>query len=477
MKWTSARVTAAALCALAVGACSTDRLTVPNYNNPTPDAISSQISTGLPALAAGVLRNDRDNFPGYISGVGILGRETYNYTPTENRNTTGWLTNDVNLSTSFGSGALWAGPYTELRNIASLLAVVEAATDAQLPAAQKQAARGFAHTMEALTLYYVIVTRDSIGAPVNVDADASVLVPFATRDSVYRYISARLDQARTELAAGGASFPFPLHAGFAGFNTPTTFVRFNRAIAARVNAYRASMGTGGCTVRSATCYQQVLTNLSESFLDPAGSLTAGPFRPYSSAANDVALGISNEASQFVVLHAKTDSGVVNKADGTRDNRWTTKVQRLTAPRRPSNATIGVGTEFDFTTYATRNSPVSIIRNEELLLLRAEARYFSGDAAGALADINLIRTSSGGLAPTTAFASADAFIDELLYNRRWSLLFEGHRWADVRRFGRLNTLTRDLPNQIVVSRLVVPQAECLARRIAGGTALPAVGCSG
>ena len=54
------------------------------------------------------------------------------------------------------------------------------------------------------------------------------------------------------------------------------------------------------------------------------------------------------------------------------------------------------------------APIPIIKNEELILLRAEARYQSGDVAGALSDINVVRVSSGGLAPLTGFANATAF---------------------------------------------------------------------
>jgi hypothetical protein len=130
---------------------------------------------------------------------------------------------------------------------------------------------------------------------------------------------------------------------------------------------------------------------------------------------------------------------------------------------------------DYTTYSVRESAVPIIRNEELILLRAEARYFTGDIPGALADINTIRTVSGGLAPLTGFADQTAFIDELLYNRRLSLLFEGHRWVDMRRFGRLNQLTLDLPTHVVISELPVPQVECLSRALADA-ALKGPGCT-
>jgi hypothetical protein len=454
-------------------------LTVRNYANPTPESVQGDPVAALPLLVTGVLRNDRDNATGYVSGVGILGRESYNYTPTEGRNTSGWLSSDVNNQASFGGVALWSGPWGALRNVHNVVNLVTSATTAGLfTPAQNSAALGFAHTMEALQLLYVINARHDIGAPVDVYDDATQLAPFVSRDSVFAYISAKLDQGKTELLAGGIAFPFTFHAGYAGFNTPANYLKVNRAIAARVFAYRASLGAAGCGApKSAACYNLALTALSESFINGAAAtvaaLTAGPFNIYSSAASDVANGISNAASTSVVAHAKADSGIQLKVDATRDNRFLTKV--ITIPtKNPSNATIGVPTTFDYTVYLDRASPVPIIRNEELILLRAEARWYTGDVAGALADINLVRTVAGGLAPTAAFANEAAFLDELLYNRRLSLVFEGHRWIDMRRFGRLNLLTLDLATHVRATQLPVPQGECLSRAIAPAN-LKAPGC--
>ena len=97
------------------------------------------------------------------------------------------------------------------------------------------------------------------------------------------------------------------------------------------------------------------------------------------------------------------------------------------------------------------------------MLRAEARYFTNDFAGALDDINFIRTTSGGLALRGAFVDRTDFVSELLKQRRYSLLFEGgHRWIDARRFGLLSTLPKALPTHTVPSRFPFPEAECLAR---------------
>jgi hypothetical protein len=467
---------------LALTGCSADRLNVPNFNNPTPEAISGDPRIAIPFLVNGILRGVRDNHTGFVNGTGILGRESYNYTPTEGRNTSGWLTADVNNPTSFGGISLWTGYYVILRNIDNLLRAVDAAPSDAFSDAQKNAVRGFAHTMEALTLSYVIAGRHDLGAPVEVQQDPLVLAPFVSRDSVYNRIIGRLNLARTELQSGGTAFPFTLHTGFAGFTTPANFLRFNRALAARINAYRASLGVGGCTGgrQNNPCYQDVLTNLSESFVDPAGSLQTGVFNVYSSASGDVANSLSNQATSNIVAHYQSDQGLQVQAGGQPDRRFQEKIVRLSAPKAAANPSIGVSTNFDFSNnvYASNTSPIPIIRNEELLLLRAEARYYRGDLAGATEDINTIRTRAGGLPArlATDIATEAAFLDELLYNRRWSLLFEGHRWVDHRRFGRLDALPRDLATHIVASRLPVPQAECLSRSLETAPEMRGPGCT-
>jgi starch-binding outer membrane protein, SusD/RagB family len=470
---------------IALAACSADRLNVPNFANPTPESIGGDPRTAIPFVANGILRNLRDIHWSFVLGTGILGREAYNYTSTEGRNTSGWLTSDVNSAASFGGTALWTTYYVALRNIDNLLRAVDAAPAGAFSDAEKSALRGFAHTMEALALHYLIATRNDLGVPVeapDVAADPTAISPFVSRDSVFSRIVSRLDLARTELQAGGAAFPITLHAGFAGFNTPANFLRFNRGLAARVQAYRASLGTAGCTGGRANnaCYQSALTALGESFINPTGDLRTGVSQVYSASSGDVANSVSNQSAVDVVAHAQTNQGVQLTPGGQTDQRYRDKVITLAVPKNAANPTIGVPTSFDFSNsvYATAASPIPVMRNEELILLRAEARYYGGDVTGALADLNTIRTMAGGLAPllATDIAAEAAFLDELLYNRRWSLLFEGHRWVDLRRFGRLDTLPRDLANHIVATRLPVPQAECLARSLQTTPEMRGPGCA-
>ena len=470
---------------LASAACNSDRLVISNDQQPTQPSALSNPAAVLPLLAAGVTSADRSQLAGFIIGVGELGREAYNYFPTDGRSTTGWLTSDVNNGTSFGGGALWTLYYVARRDALQMRSVVSGAQSGVFTDAQKNAALGFADTFDALDMLYVIDTRNQVGAPVGFSSDPTVLQPFVSRDSVYGYIATTLSRAISELGQGGSTFPFTLHSGFNGFNTPSGFSQFSAAILARTLAYRASLGVDGCTVRSAACYQQVLAALSKSFINSGGPLGTGVYQIYSQAAGDATNGISDPV-HYILAHAHVDQGVQTKPDGTPDNRFLTKVMAV-APTGPSNPTIGIKTSWQYDIYPTLTSPIPIIRNEELILLRAEAEYFTGDQVGALADINLIRTASGGLAARGPFTSDDDFITELLYNRRESLAFEGHRWIDVRRFGLLNTLPLDSSDptavpgatpHVIIDHLPVPQAECLIRVHAGASlAVPAAGeCS-
>jgi hypothetical protein len=83
----------------------------------------------------------------------------------------------------------------------------------------------------------------------------------------------------------------------------------------------------------------------------------------------------------------------------------------------------------------------IIRNEELILLLAEAYLNNGDNANAVATINLIRVNRGGLpplsdpyVPVAALNQPADLIDALLYEKRYSLWGElGTAWLDGRRY--------------------------------------------
>jgi hypothetical protein len=124
---------------------------------------------------------------------------------------------------------------------------------------------------------------------------------------------------------------------------------------------------------------------------------------------------------------------------------------------------GVTVSNCWTIYPSAAAPIPIIRNEELILNRAEAKWQTGDRVGALADINVVRTRSGGLAALLVDPGDPGMLNELLYNRRYSLNWEGaHRWVDMRRYGRLAQLPKELPTHTIFPYLQFPVDECTPR---------------
>jgi len=444
-----------------IAACSSERLNIPNYNQPTTEGLSSD-PTAVQLLASGVLDGVRDGFAGMTRDFGIFGREVYNYFPTDGRNVSNYLVGIPGPQrldpAGFASGN-WTIRFQNQRNAVQLIAVADGSP--ALSAQQKSAVAGFAKTFRALELLYAIVSRDTLGTPVDIPADPNTPAPFVARDSVYKFISAMLDEAVTDLQAGGTSFPITLHSGFTGFNTPATFLQFNRAIAARVLVYRASL-PGGCGV---TCYNQALTAVAASFASPVGGATSladldrGTYNVYSTAAGDTPNANSFAQQNYIFAHASIQADAQSGPSGI-DARYTRKVVPLASPVAPPS-NLNISATHRFTIWPTPNSPAAIIRNEELMLIRAEANIFTNNFAAALQDINNIRSVSGGLGPT-AFATQAAGLTALLYERRYSLLFEGQRWNDYRRFGLLAQLPIDQPGQFVAKVMPIPQGECDAR---------------
>jgi len=287
-----------------------------------------------------------------------------------------------------------------------------------------------------------------------------------------------LDSAKTELQAASA-FSFDPGPGFTGFNTPATFLKVNRALAARVQAYRASPSKPG--VGCTACWDSVLTDLSASFVDPAATLDAGVYHVYSTGNQDVTNALSQDpASAIQLAHpAVKDSAETQNASTLLDRRFLAKVTDRKAATATVPDTFSVAclkSALSWIRYPTPNSSVPIIRNEELILLRAEANWFAatGSKAQAVSDLNFIRQSSGNLAASTVTtASTDAqFVNGLLHERFYSLLYEGHRWVDMRRYGRLGQVIIDrptgcaaagIPKDTVFSSLPVNLFEVQARQ--------------
>jgi hypothetical protein len=438
-----ARFHGPAVAVLLVGCGSLD---VGDLNDPgVGDFQNNPALASVAAAATGLLVESRVNYTavnGYVVQLGTLGRESYNFDPADPRFIQEMLEGDLVAGNLVFGGNFWLLPYRNIRNVNVLLGALDKPI-AGLDDAGKEAIRGFAKTIAALEYLMVINTHDTNGAVIQKAADPHVLEPIASKAEVFAWIKQLLDEAKTHLLAGGDSFPFPLGGGFTGFDKPMTFLRANRAIKARVDVYTGDNAGA-------------LIALGESFLrvDPmAPNLNTGIFHAFGTGAGDLTNPLN---SPNLLVHPSVKMLAEMTANGQPDARVMTKLTMV-----DSRTVSGLTSDQAFTMYASPTASVPIIRNEELILLRAEASIAT-NLPQAIADLNFIREKSGGLAPRMDLTMGN-ILDELLKQRFYSLLFEGgHRWLDMRRHGRLEMLPRDKPDHKIHALFPIPQDEVNAR---------------
>jgi hypothetical protein len=432
---------ATAVSVLTLASCNFD---IQNPNGPEPIGPNPSRAR-VAAAATGLLNGSRSYYTGWILNTSIIGRDGYRFDGSEPRYTSEALTGALDGG-GFIGGSQWLGPYNNIRSANELLAVIGSA--ATLSAAEISAVRGYAHTLQALDFLNVVVghTQDSIPVAVGTDPTAAP-APFVTNVAAYTFIEDLLDSAQVELQNGGSSFPFSLSGGFAGFDDPGTFIQFNRALRARVDVYTQN-------------WAGALVDLAGSFVDTLQSLNTGAYHFYSTGSGELNNTL-NQNTQENFAHPQLRDSAQTRSGGGLDLRFTSKTFS-----RTSQTTDGLTSDLGWSRYPSPSSPIPIIRNEELILIRAEANIQLNNLAAAKQDIDFIRVNSGGLdtLATVAFNSQAAAINALLYERRYSLLFEwGHRWIDMRRYNRLNQLPLDRVGDVVYSTFPIPTDEVLARQ--------------
>lgn len=421
-----------ALLLMGVAACNID--TIEDPNNPSVGAITSNASLSeIQNLVTGIEGGMRINLGFYFDGVGAIGREIYRFSTSDPRFTSDLLGKGSAVldNNTFYTTNPYAARYRTVKNANILLEAVENSTAITTNEA-RNAAKGFANTIKAHQLLLVWVQQYDNGIRIDV-ADPNNLGPFVGEGddkAALRAIAALLDEGNTQLTAGGAAFPFSLSGGFSGFDTPASFAKVNRALAARVHAYKSD-------------WDLALQALAGSFYDQNGDLALGVYHPYSTAGGD-ALN-----PQWFPLNATGESRVVQPSFITDAEAGDTRLSKATK-RADTEFQDGLQSDYDLTVYATNATSIPVIRNEELILLYAEAKIQKGDA-GSLADavgaLDVIRNAAG-LGDYAGGTTQAELITEMLKQRRYSLFGEGHRWVDMRRYNLLNTLPIDRPGDDV-----------------------------
>jgi len=400
----------------------------PSLEGVLTDASANQLNN----LIVGVESGMRGGVAGQTVHTGTMARELYKF-DADPRNTGDLLgANGATLdNNSFYSTSVWAAKYRTIKNANILLEALD--NTSSVSAQSASGYRGFAKTVVAHQL--IMLVKSYGRARVDV-SDPTNLGPILGESEVLSQVVSMLDDALSDLSAAGTSFSFPL-AGFDGFDTPSTFSQFNRAVKAVALVYAGNKSSA-------------LTALNSSFFNLNGDLKTGPKHVFSLNAGDFTNGlykiIDNNGDQIIVHNSFiADAEVGDK-----------RVADKTIVRSDPTTQDGLNGTHQTKLYATNISPIDIIRNEELVLLYAEANIPSNPIEAVKA-LNVVR-SSAGLSDYSGASTESALVDELLNQRRYSFWCENHRMYDLRRYGKSASLPIDRPGDQVFNIIPIPLTE-------------------
>ena len=413
--------------------CTFDEVVDPN--GPSVDGVLRNASKGqLNELVVGIESTSRNGIGNEATSNGVMARELYLFNA-EPRNT-GDLLGKAGIpldNNSFYSVGSWNGNYRCIKNINLLMEALNN-TDA-VNETEKNGYLGFAKTMMAEELIQILKSYGKARLDVT---DPENLGPIVDFNEGMAKVRALLDEGQQHLSNAGNSFAFTLSNGFLGFQEPSTFSEFNRAWAAVAAVYA---GDGNAA----------LTALSSSYMNIAGDLKVGPKHVFGLGGGDQANTV------FKVPNLNGDQIIVHNSWIADAEAGDSRVAQKSAPRLNPASQDGLNGTHETRLYDSATSPIDFLRNEELILVYAEASILANNLQDAVKALNVIRNSAN-LPNYSGAQTAEALTAEMLKQRRYSLWLENHRMFDLRRYGLSNTLPIDRPGDQVFNVMPIPLPE-------------------
>lgn len=425
---------------LLLSSCKIEEVVDPN--NPSLGSVTADASKAeLQTLVTGLEARHRGYFGSATQMFGSFGREVWAYFGSDPRFLSHWL--GIGISETypdfFAAGGTFTTPFLAVKQANVLIEAANASSS--VTAAEASAYSGFAKTIKGHQLLYPLMQQFNNGIRTDV---ADPLNPGPIEDYANALASIRdiLDEGFAELNAAGSSLPFNLTAGYGGFDTPQGLAEINRAIAARAALY-------------AEDYDGVFAALGQSFFDQSGSLTTGPSHVYGEApdVNNPLFYVLDQASNTILI---AHPALIEDAIPG-DNRLSKFAQRVNNPASNPGLQDAAGQnipgEYQDARWPTNTASIPYIRNEELILINAEAFAMTNGTQNAIDAINVVRNAAG-IGDYTGGTTQDELIEEILFQRRYSLWAEaGHRWVDLRRTGKLDAAHVDLRDGGVIFQQV------------------------
>ncbi|MDF2187416.1 RagB/SusD family nutrient uptake outer membrane protein [Paraflavitalea sp. CAU 1676] len=403
-----------------------------SLNGSTIEELSSNATKfQLNNVVTGTESGMRNSLDFYLDAVGMIGREMYRFAGSEPRYTTDLLgggSATLNNNTFYLTNS-WNSRYRVVKNCNIL---IQATNNSSLvKPEEKKGYLGFAKTIKAYELLLNLNLTQNNGIRIEV-ANPDSLGPVVLYPEALTTIAGLLDEAKTDLTGSVFAFKTTL-----GFNEPAGFIKFNRALAARVAVYRQQ-------------WAAALTALNESFFNLNGPFNAGADHIYSTGPNDqlnLTFFPQNQNGEIRLAHPSYSIDITPGDD--RIAKATLRTSAASLDNLTSNRDVWV--------YTSSTASMPIIRNEELILIYAEAKINLTQFPDGIVALNRIRTGHN-LPPYAGGITLAALTTEMLNQRRFSLFFEGHRWVDMRRYNRLNQLPLDRAGDDVWEKFPLPLTE-------------------
>ncbi len=365
-----------------------------------------------------VMREDLD---AYLETVSIVGREYWNLNG-EDSQWTDELLGRLGATIAPDSHLVtrsFLARYRAIKHAQRLVTAAGSAAGSVLTQEEANGVIGFAKTVQAWSLLMVLTRLFSNGILPLESLDNPGPANFLGYTESLQYIDDLLTEAATALTNGGAAFVFQLTMAMNGFDRPATWRQVNRALAARVRIWQGDKAGS-------------ISGIAGSFFNINGSMENGPKHYYDTQMRNPLWYEPDQDLMTVPLDFAADAtpGDTNVSLRTRayvpslEFFVPVTLEGLTGDRQVAL----VDTDLHF---------FPMIKNSELILIYGEAQIGS-DVNEALAAINRVRNASG-LANYLGATDDASMLNEILRTRRYALFGLGHRWADMRRTGKLSQI--------------------------------------
>lgn len=311
--------------------------------------------------------------------------------------------------------AAYQGLYRTINSANSVIAAVPQVTDPLLTAAEKNKILGEAYFIRALSYFDLARGWGGVQLQLKPTTDLTILkgIKRSTLDATYNQVLADLISSEQLL---------PEDATTRNRAQKSTA----RALRARLHLYRKEWAD------AETYATQVISNTKYALVKPYKTFFTAPFQT-SESVFELAYSVNDRNSFWSSWYPSSAGGsftlkpsdiIVSKL-----NNPAIGGSRNTLIAGTGTAVYGVL----YNTTSTSTDPSYVIRIAELYLIRAEARAQQNKLAGAIEDLNVIRSRADVL-PTTATTQAQ-LLQAIEDENSVEFAFEAHRWFDLVRTER------------------------------------------